>query len=326
MKRILLFYIIGLCCMGPLAAQQLPLFSEYTQNGFIINPAMTGWENATTLSASYRHMWTGMPQSPKTATLSFQRPIEEQNMAYGAYFMHDQTGPTSFTGLNFLYSYQIRLKPELEGRATRNRLSMGLSLSALFYRLKGADLDPIDPGDELIIQNNEFQFLPDAGAGLFYYSDEHYIGFSVPQMISLRTRFDDDLAISRIRRIAHFYVTAGAKLEIKTQDVGASSKHKHYLIPSFWVKYAPVSPVNVNANLRYMYDDVFMAGLGFSTDGTILADFNVYFMEHYRIGYAFSIGINGLNPTLGTNHEVLFTYIFGSEGKGWYLPEVKGSF
>lgn len=307
---------------GSLNAQQLPLFSEYSNNGFVINPAMMGWEGITALSTSYRHQWTGMPQAPRTATLSYRHMAEDLNMAYGGYFVHDQTGPTSFTGVNFLYAYHLKFKSEEDGLYDRNRLSIGLSLSGLGYRLRGADLRYIDPDDELIIQNNESQFFPDAGMGIFYYNDLYYVGFSVPQMISMRVRFNDDLALSTIRRVAHFYLNAGAKIEVKMDDYNPDRKHHHYIMPSFWIKYAPASPININMNLRYMYDDIFSASIGYSTDGSIISDFSVYFMERYRLGYAFSMAVNGLAPQLGTNHEIMFTYIFKSKGKGWYIPEV----
>lgn len=319
MRNIILLLLLS---WGSLSAQQLPLFSEYNNNGFVINPAMMGWEGMTALSASYRHQWTGMPQAPRTATLSFRHMAEDLNMAYGGYFVHDQTGPTSFTGMNFLYAYHLKFKSEEDGTYDRNRLSIGLSLSGLGYRLRGADLRYIDPDDELIIQNNEAQFFPDAGMGVFYYNDLYYVGFSVPQMISMRVRFNDDLALSTIRRVAHFYLNAGAKIEVKMDDYNPDRKHRHYLLPSFWIKYAPSSPLNINMNLRYIYDDIFSASLGYSTDGSVISDFSVYFMERYRLGYAFSMAVNGLAPQLGSNHEIMFTYVFKSKGKGWFIPEV----
>jgi type IX secretion system PorP/SprF family membrane protein len=317
-----LFILLLIFGSAGLKAQQLPLFSEYSNNGFVINPAMMGWEGMTAISASYRHQWTGMPQSPRTATLSFRHMAEDLNMAYGGYFVHDQTGPTSFTGLNFLYAYHLKFKSEEDGTYERNRLSIGLSLSGLGYRLRGADLRYIDPDDELIIQNDESQFYPDAGMGLFYYNDLYYVGFSVPQMIAMRVRFNDDLALSTIRRVAHFYLNAGAKFEVKMDDYNPDRKHHHYILPSFWIKYAPSSPININMNVRYMYDDIFTASLGYSTDGSVISDFSVYFLDNYRLGYAFSMAVNGLAPQLGTNHEIMFTYIFKSSGKGWYVPKV----
>ncbi len=303
-------------------AQQLPLLSEYNYNGFLLNPGMMGWEATTAISAGYRHQWTDMPNAPRTGNLAFSHFAEDLNMGYGGYFVHDKTGPTSFTGVTLNYAYHIPFKSELEGEWKRNRLAIGLSLSGLSYRLRGSDLRYLDADDPLIISNNESQFMPDAGAGIFYYNDLYYVGFSTPQMISMRVKFNDDLALSTIRRIAHFYVQGGAKFRI--QDYTKKSEHRHYIMPSFWFKYAPASPLNFTASAHYLYDDLLRAGLGMSTDGTMIGDFSIYFMKNYRIGYAFSFTLNRLSPQLGTNHEILFAYIFQSSGKGWFVPKVDG--
>ncbi|MCH2044510.1 MAG: type IX secretion system membrane protein PorP/SprF [Saprospiraceae bacterium] len=321
-------------------AQQLPMLSEYTHNAGLINPAMTGWENITAITAGYRHQWTGMNQAPRTASLGFRGFMDDKNMGIGGHIMHDQTGPTSYTGLNFMYAYHLKFKPEISGTANRNRLSIGLSLSALQYRLRGEDLLVNDLDDQLLVGTNRSRILPDAGMGIFYYNDLFYMGFSVPQMISMKVRFEDVNGLSNIRRTAHFYVNAGAKIEINNQyksleeedeEIGRATtkkiktdkqQRKHYIIPSFWIKYAPTSPLNINFNVRYMWDQVFGIGLGYTTDGTLIGDFDVNIAKHMRLGYAFSIGVNGLSQHLGTNHEISLTYIFKSNGKGWLFPEV----
>jgi hypothetical protein len=35
------------------------------------------------------------------------------------------------------------------------------------------------------------------------------------------------------------------------------------------------------------------------------------------VGYAFGVPLSELSPHLGSNHELMLTYIFGSNGKGW---------
>jgi len=156
-----------------------------------------------------------------------------------------------------------------------------------------------------------------------YYNDLYYFGFSVPQMISMKVKFNDDLALSTIRRVAHFYLQGGAKLKIQ-ENAKTNSKHQHYILPSFWIKYAPSSPLNFTANVHYLYDDLLSVGLGYSTEGALIGDFSVYFMKNYRLGYAFSFGTNALAAQLGTSHEIMFAYIFQSSGKGWFVPKIEG--
>lgn len=308
------------------SAQQLPILSEYFHSPALLNPAMVGWEDITAITATYRHQWTGMPGNPITANLNFRHFSSQHNMAFGGGLMHDQTGPTSFTGLSLQYAYHLRFKPEKDKQEKRNRLAIGLSLSAYQYRLQGSKLKYNDANDALIVNNNKSKILPDAGLGLFYYSDQYFVGLSIPQVISLKVKFESDNALSAIQRIAHFYFNAGVKINIRDKSQGTTrrslhEKNKHVLVPSIWIKYAPTSPLNFRATARYIWNQVLGIGLGASTDGTMLLDINVHIKKRFRVGYAFSVPL-GLTNHIGSNHEIMLTYILGSNGKGWLFEKV----
>lgn len=313
-------HLLAIVCLAQAAyvsAQQLPLFSEYLHNSYLINPAFAGWEGINAVSTSYRHQWTGMTGAPRTATLGYQQYMAYNNTGIAGYLMHDQTGPTSFTGVNLVYAYHIRLAGERRREWKRNRLSIGLSLAGTMYRLRGADLRYNDADDDLIINANQSKFLPDAGIGITYYNDLYYVGISTPQIVSANLRYHDDNAISNLRRVAHIYLTAGAKIPLQHRH-----NNKQFIIPTFWLRYAPTSPLNITANVRYMWNQVFSTGIGASTDGSMLIDFNINATRQFRIGYAFSMGVNGLARYVGTNHELMLTYAFASTGNGWGFAEI----
>lgn len=330
----LLYTTLLLTSLAPaLQAQQLPLFSEFSHNSGVINPAMVGWDGLMALTAGYRHQWTGMQGAPRTASLSFRSFLEKQNMGMGGYLMHDQTGPTSFTGLNLMYAYHLKFKPEKNGEYVRNRLAIGLSLSAIQYRLRGSQLQVNDTDDALLFSDNQSKLLPDAGLGLFYYNDLFYLGVSVPQMISMKVQFEGQNGLSNMRRVAHIYANAGVKVNLQnnkkprsSSDTTANGKPKkpaeHLLLPTIWLKYAPSSPVNASLHLKYLWNKTFGAGIGFTSDGSFVADVDFNLMKQFRLSYAFSVGINGLARYLGTNHEIMFTYIVASNGKSWTFDKV----
>jgi hypothetical protein len=90
-----------------------------------------------------------------------------------------------------------------------------------------------------------------------------------------------------------------------------------------WMKYAPSSPFNVNINVRYWWNYIFTGGIGLATDGTFTADVGLQYRKQYRFGYAFSVPFNELSRQLGTSHELLLTYVFQSNGKGWQFEKVQ---
>ena len=151
-----------------------------------------------------------------------------------------------------------------------------------------------------------------------YTNDMFYIGFATPQLISMRVKYTSDDAISNMRRITHFYVNAGAKLALKSNNKAV----EHFLIPTLFFRYAPSAPLNVNLALRYMWNYKFSAGLGYTSDGSVTVDAFVNMNKKFRIGYGFNANLNGLSTYVGTTHEIMLTYAFASTGKGWMFEQI----
>ena len=113
-----------------LKAQQLPLYSQYLLNGFMINPAMAGHDGYTSFNVTARQQWLGFKEAPQTYSGSWQtrlfrrsykivnNPIRKKNMlipstkgrvGLGAYVINDLNAQVSRTGLSFTYAYHIIL-------------------------------------------------------------------------------------------------------------------------------------------------------------------------------------------------------------------------
>ena len=55
--------------------EQVPLYSQYMLNGFLLNPAVAGSEGYTAVNMTAREQWVGMKHAPGTYALSFQTRI-----------------------------------------------------------------------------------------------------------------------------------------------------------------------------------------------------------------------------------------------------------
>ncbi len=285
-------------------AQQLPIYSQYNLNGFVINPAMTGMDHLMRANATYRRQWGNLPGGPETATASFTTYLEDNNMGLGGYLLWDKTGPTSNAGINLDYSYHI----ELGNRYHSKKLAFGLALAFYQYRLNGSELLLDEPDDEAAFSNNASKILPDAGLGAVYYTEDFYVGFSVPQSISMNVQFEGVDGISRIRRIAHFYLMAGGKIDIYDSSL--------ILEPSVWIKYAPHSPIHADFNLKATISEFAGVGIGYSTSNIAQFEVDFLIMERARLGYAFSFQFADWQPYLGFNHEILLSFII--DNPKWY--------
>ena len=73
MKKFLLFIlIIG---ARAVSAQQLPQFTQYIFNNYLLNPAVTGIENYVDVKMGHRNQWTGLEGAPVTSYLSVNAPL-----------------------------------------------------------------------------------------------------------------------------------------------------------------------------------------------------------------------------------------------------------
>ncbi|MCB0570965.1 MAG: PorP/SprF family type IX secretion system membrane protein [Phaeodactylibacter sp.] len=289
-------------------AQQLTLFTQYRDNGGILNPAavesdwMAFGQNVT-FGASYRAQWVGLDHAPRTLSARGSYLYADGSgvtLMAGGYLMNDQTGPTGFTGLYGRIAGIVTQDPEVGG------FSIGLGAGAVNYRVNASEIRLRETGD-IVGSTDQSQFFPDVSLGLFFYhlvgrnDDYFYAGLSVPQVIGLDLTFQDDNGEYTTKRIQHFYGMLGF---YKFFD------NDSFLEPSLWVKYAPGAPVNADLNLRYYLPVNFWIGAGGSTSGSVHLETGIVlgdtagFDQTFRIGYGFGYSFSSFGPAAGTSHEI----------------------
>ena len=126
------------------SSQQLPIYSQYLYNKFLINPAHAGSDGYTSINLTAREQWIGYSGAPRTYSLSWQtrilkkpfdvkqkssnrtvyRPKTDGRVGLGAYIFSDRNGLIQRTGFQATYAYHLWLQENTQ-------LSLGLAL----YRL-----------------------------------------------------------------------------------------------------------------------------------------------------------------------------------------------
>src|SRR5512136_2612651 len=71
-----LLIVTALCLTGATGfSQQVPMYSQYVMNGFLINPSFAGRDGYTSVNLTVREQWVGLKEPPSTYALSFQTRI-----------------------------------------------------------------------------------------------------------------------------------------------------------------------------------------------------------------------------------------------------------
>jgi len=288
MKRILigigLLLMMSLGCFG----QQLPQFSQYMFNYFVLNPAVAGTKNYAQFRADSRDQWVGMEGHPRTQTLSFNMPMMGGRLGGGGFFFNDRIGPVSRTGLSLAYAYHMTINK-------KSALSFGLSGSYYSMVLRTEELKFEDglnaAADNALTANNLKGFYPNFGSGLYYFHERYYAGFSVPELVKIKVKSNDFFAITQDR---HYYLLGGYLLKLR---------EGYTVEPSFLIKYVKGAPLSVDLNAIFQFYGKFNAGMSYRYRDALVFLIG-YNFERVHVAYSYDLTTTRLrNYNMGT-HEV----------------------
>lgn len=270
--------------------QQEPQYTQYMFNPTVINPGYAGSTGYGSFFSMYRAQWIGLEGAPRTMNLAYHQPIENSHLGLGANILRDEIGPTSTTFAAVDVSYTIAF-------ANESRLAFGIKAGGELFSIDNEKLKNFNPGDPYLQQNMVDQFSPNIGVGLYYYTDNSYLGLSVPKL--LETRFYDALAYSETKRKQHFYFVGG-----KVYDLTYNLKFK----PSFVSKIVAGAPLQLDLSANFLYNERFTMGVSYRWDAAVSALLGFKVNNRMFIGYGYDRETTRLSNFNSGSHELFFQF------------------
>ncbi|MCH8903541.1 MAG: type IX secretion system membrane protein PorP/SprF [Bacteroidetes bacterium] len=293
MKRIMI--LLGLVILvNHSFGQQQPLYTQYMLNNYAINPAITGIEEFWTVKLTHRAQWVGFDGAPVTSIITGHGVVSDK-IAIGGMLFNDMLGPIRKTGLNATYAYHIPLE--------QGQVSLGIGAGIFQYTINGTEITTAEPNDQAIPSTNESVIIPDASFGIYYKTDQYYLGGSVPHLLGTKfkiTTFDRTQAAQLAR---HYFIYGGIYYEIN-RDV--------YLEPSALIKYVRAAPFQLDLNLKAHFNDMFWVGASYRSFAAITAFAGLTLNDSFHIGYAYDITTTALRNYSKGSHEIMLGYDFTS--------------
>jgi type IX secretion system PorP/SprF family membrane protein len=278
---------------GSLWGQQMPQYTQYMFNDFVINPAIAGVHNYYQIRTNHRFQWVGLTDPPLTNSISFYGPHEKLDMGYGGYIYNDVTGPTSRTGFTGAYAYNIAINTEI-------RLSMGIYLSMMQYRIDGTQLNPKDVSDPSILNMVSTSYMPDAGLGAYLYAEEFYVGLSLAQLLNNNVKiYENKDGLNRLK--THMNLTGGYRYEIDRD---------WSLEPSVMIKGAAPRELSFDITARVDWKKMVWGGVSYRLQDAVSILIGYSYEETFLFGYAYDIGITALRKYNTGTHEIMIGYRF----------------
>lgn len=299
-KLVIIVFILTISSLRVLA-QQEAMYTQYMFNTLAINPAYAGSRNVTSATALYRSQWVGVQGAPKTATFTIDAPIDEKKIGLGLQVYNDRLGITNTTGGIISYAYRIRM--------SKGTLALGLQGGVSQYR---ADFTSVNLGSDatpdMAFSDNVNKALLNFGVGVYYNTDNFYLGLSSPQLLNnkltnLKVENDNGFTGQEM----HLFLATGYVFPIG-DDL--------HLKPSVLIKYVRGAPIEADLNGMIWMKNVLGVGFQYRTKADISGIVEFQMTPQLRFGYSYDHSTTKLVEYNSGSHEIMLRYEFGfTKGK-----------
>lgn len=331
MKRTVLKYLIKiipavlivLLEASPAQSQQVPMYSQYVMNGFLINPSFAGRDGYTSVNLTVREQWIGLKEPPTTYALSFQtrilrnsyisksttvkkklvKPTKGGQVGVGAYAFSDYNGIMRRTGVQLAYAYHIPLG-EVDNEYTKN-LAFGLALTAYQFAINTNGLI-YDQNDPYLASYDRSVFIPDFNFGASFITSRYYVGFSMTNLLRGSVMFFNTGG-NKHSELGHYFLTGGYKIPVSNDWM---------LEPSAFLKSSDMvfKAIQLDLTTRVYYRNDYWAGVSFRTNDAVILLLGLKY-DRFYFAYAYDFTLTEIRKqSLGT-HEFSLAVKFGTNAR-----------
>jgi type IX secretion system PorP/SprF family membrane protein len=323
MKKLTLFVILT-ALWQIVSAQQLPIYSQYLYNKFLINPAHAGSDGYTSINLTAREQWVGYSGAPRTYSLSWQtrilkkpyevkkksgrtmyRPKTDGRVGLGAYVFSDRNGLIQRTGVQATYAYHMWL-------SANTQVSLGLAFTGYHFVINATQASFEDPNEPWLTDNlRKGVFVPDADFGVYVLNQKFDFGFSAQQLFGAAAKIGD-YAYKNFHMDRHFYGFGSYYFSLTS---------KQELEPSLLVKMSEQLIPQADIGVTYIYDQSLWSGLTYRTGGGIIANIRLKYVPKHTektalfFGYAVDFTLNQIQRVTYGTHELTLAVKFGDSSR-----------
>lgn len=295
-------------------AQQLPVYSQYLYNKYLINPSVAGSDGYTSINLTTRQQWIGYAGAPRTYSLSAQTRLLKQGysisenifkkktfkpqttgrVGLGLNIFSDVNGLVRRTGFSTSYSYHMWMNGATQ-------LSFGLSFNGYFYKIDQDQIEFEDPDDPWLYSDlRKGVFIPDFSFGASIVNRNYTLGVSVLELMEGFVKVGSD-SYEQLKIERTYYLFGNYDFELDSKTI---------LQPSLLLKMSEQLMPQADIGLTYNYDNRFWVGAAFRTGSAIIT--NVGFRkDKFFIGYSFDFTLQPIQRSTYGSHEFVLALKFG---------------
>ena len=316
---VILFVLVSL----PARSQQMPLYSQYVMNGYLLNPAITGHDGYTSFNLTARQQWLGIKNAPATRSFSGQtrllrkshvvksrsisqrslKPSTKGRVGLGGFIFNDRNGSVERTGVQASYAYHIFVK--------ETQFSFGLSAGIFQFRVHDDNLtfhDGLTSGgqtaDPVALNFQKVIYVPDANVGFYISDPEYYAGISVNQLFQSYLRLGNR-QFENYKMVRHYYALGGYRFELGNEFT---------IEPNILFKASEKKSFQLDVGAKVQYNNDYWGGMVYRTGGTLIMIAGVRVKQLY-IGYAFDYMLSSIQKHTYGSHEIVLALKLGDNAR-----------
>lgn len=303
-------------------SQQVPMYSQYIMNGFLINPSFTGRDGYTSVNLTVREQWVGMAGAPSTYAASFQtrilknsyiskstsvkkkvvKPTKGGKVGLGGYIFNDNNGIMRRTGFQGSYAYHI---PMGGTEGAKNDLSFGLAVTGYQFYVNTDGLI-YEPNDPFLNSYDRSVFITDFNFGASFTTSRYYAGFAMTNLLRGNLIFGDSTKVNN-SQLGHFFLTGGMKFPINGDWT---------IEPSGFIKSSDMffKAIQMDITGRAYFKDDYWAGLSYRTGDAIIVMMGLKY-DRFYFAYAFDFTLTDIRTSSLGTHEISMAVKFGESAR-----------
>ncbi len=281
-----------------------PVLTQYMFNMQTVNPAYAGMWEKIGFNMLVRKQWAGINRTPLTQVISFYSPTRNEKVGLGLNIVNDRFGYENKLNVYGDYAYEVALKPHM-----LLRLGLKYGFSNYNIPLSELELDPYDEYDPIFAHDIDQKFLANFGVGGFLYTENYYVGLSIPKM--LRNRLETNVNNFNFETQIHtVYLTAGYVFRMIQYNYLAFK-------PTLMLTYKQGLPLQYDVGLNWMLREKIWLGV-ITRSGNALCFITQWITDNnLRIGYAMDITYNELFPYQFGTYEMTLGFSLDFFGRSY---------
>lgn len=277
-----------------------PVYSQYLQNGLVINPAYTGTRGALSGFLSYRQQWIGTEGAPTLQSASFHAPFKNDKVALGLLGQFMQYGYTRNSSIYASYAYHIKM--------AKGKLSFGLNGGVDMSNSDFSGINTTTPGDRVFTSNDDPYILPNVGAGVYYYSNKLFAGFSVPQFLNYQKTATNTVQAYHSFNEYDFIISGGGLITFSDFLKFKPSLLFHYSLDEA----EKIKQLDFNGNF-IMADRLWVGGSWRSNEQVAVGILQLQINQQLMFGFSYDYPVGRMSSYTSGSTEFALRYEFGSK-------------